>query len=135
MNKVLVDTNILIYAYSSTELKKKKLSLDILSGDNIIISTQVINEFIWVMQHKFSIDLKLINQVVKGLFISYKAGIIDQEIIMKAISISGKYGYSYWDSLILASAVINNCKYVYTEDMQHNQIIEKRVQIKNPFMQ
>jgi predicted nucleic acid-binding protein len=105
------------------------------SGDNILISTQVINEFIWVMQRKFSIDLKLINQVVKGLFISYKTGIIDQEIIMKAISISGKYGYSYWDSLILASAVINNCKYIYTEDMQHNQIIEKKVQIKNPFLQ
>jgi predicted nucleic acid-binding protein len=135
MNKIFVDTNILIYAYSSTELKKRQLSLDILSGDNIIISTQVINEFIWVMQRKFSIDLKLINQVVKGLFISYRAGIIDQEIITKAISISGKYGYSYWDSLILASAVINNCKYVYTEDMQHNQIVEKRVQIKNPFME
>jgi len=133
MNKALVDTNVLIYAYSSSELNKKQRSLDILSGENIIISTQVINEFIWVMHKKFSVDLKLINNVVRGLFLSYRVGIVDQEIIVKAISIAGKYCYTYWDGLILASALMNSCKYVYTEDMQHNQIIEKQLQIINPF--
>jgi predicted nucleic acid-binding protein len=49
MNKILVDTNILIYAYSSTELNKKRISLDVLSENNVLLSTQVINEFIWVI--------------------------------------------------------------------------------------
>ena len=53
MTKVFVDTNVLIYAYSSTELNKKQKSLDILSAEQIILSTQVINEFIWVMNKNF----------------------------------------------------------------------------------
>jgi len=134
MNKAFVDTNILIYAYSTTELNKKQRSLDLLSGDNIVISTQVINEFIWIMHKKFSVDLKLLNHVVKGLFLSYRAGIVDQEVILKAVSIAGRYNYTYWDGLILASAILNNCKYLYSEDMQHGQIIEKRLQIINPFV-
>jgi predicted nucleic acid-binding protein len=134
MNKVFVDTNVLIYAYSSTELNKKQKSLDIMSGENIVISTQVINEFIWIMRKKFSVDLKLMSHIAKSIFLSYRVGIVDQEIILKAILISGKYRYTYWDGLILASALMNNCKYIYTEDMQHNQIIENRLQIVNPFV-
>ena len=73
MNKILVDTNILIYAYSSTELKKRRISLDVLSENNILLSTQVINEFIWVMNRKFSVEMKLINQIVKALYGPYSA--------------------------------------------------------------
>ena len=134
MNKAFVDTNILIYAYSSTELEKKEISLDILKDKNILMNTQVINEFIWVMSKKYAVNIKLLNQIVKNIFISYNVGIIDQDVIMKAIFISGKYGFSYWDSLIVAFAVMNDCKYLYTEDMQHNQVIERRLRILNPFL-
>lgn len=46
LNKVFIDTNILIYAYSATELDKRKISLAILESYNIVISVQVINKFI-----------------------------------------------------------------------------------------
>ena len=74
------------------------------------------------------------SHITKSIFLSYQVGIVDQEIILKAISIAGKYRYSYWDGLILASALVSNCKYIYTEDMQHNQFIENRLQIVNPFV-
>ena len=41
--------------------------------------------------------------------------------------------YSYWDGLILASALKNSCSILYTEDMQDGQVIEGEVQIVNPF--
>ena len=46
-----------------------------------------------------------------------------------------KYAYSYWDSLILASALENNCPIIYTEDMQSGQIIEDSLKIINPYKQ
>jgi predicted nucleic acid-binding protein len=135
MSSVLVDTNILIYSYSTTEIEKRKASLGILSGLGVVLNTQVINEFIWVMQRKYSIDLKYLHQVVKNLFVSYTIGIIDRDVIDKALVITGKYGYSYWDSLILSYAIVHECSIVYTEDMQHGQIIEKKIKIINPFLE
>jgi predicted nucleic acid-binding protein len=43
------------------------------------------------------------------------------------------YGFSFWDSMIVASALDNHCSVLYSEDFQHNQIIEGRLQIINPF--
>ena len=53
--------------------------------------------------------------------------------IKYAIEIKKKYGYSYYDSVIIASALQNNCTILYTEDMQHKQIIENTLEIINPF--
>jgi len=45
-----------------------------------------------------------------------------------------KYQYSFWDSLMLASALENGCSVIYSEDMQHEQIIGKKLKIINPFV-
>lgn len=49
--------------------------------------------------------------------------------------LSARYGYSHFDSLILACALDTGCKRLYTEDMQHEQIIDGRLQIINPFFE
>jgi predicted nucleic acid-binding protein len=48
--------------------------------------------------------------------------------------IKERYSYSWWDSLVLASALENDCKIIYSEDMQHGQIIENTLKIVNPFI-
>lgn len=133
MNKAFVDTNILIYAYSATEPEKKRVSLELLSQEEVLISTQVVNEFIWVMFRKFSIQFKQINEIVKNFFKNFQIGAVDKEVIFKAIKFAEKYKYSYWDASILSYALLHNCKLVYTEDMQHNQIIDGTLKIVNPF--
>jgi predicted nucleic acid-binding protein len=56
------------------------------------------------------------------------------ETFKHCIAIKEKHGYSWWDSLVLTSALENNCTIVYSEDMQHNQVIENRLKIINPFL-
>jgi len=53
-DRIFLDTNILIYAYSRTESQKRKIALEILTLEKAIISTQVVNEFVWVMYRKFN---------------------------------------------------------------------------------
>jgi len=45
-----------------------------------------------------------------------------------------KYFYSYFDSLMLSSALKSSCDIIYSEDMQHGQVIEKSLKIINPFV-
>ena len=58
---------------------------------------------------------------------------IDTANVLKALDINNKTGYSYWDSLVFATALLNDCRFLYSEDMQHNQIIENKTRIINPF--
>ncbi len=58
---------------------------------------------------------------------------VTSETIETALMLKGKYHFSYWDSLMLSAALISNCEVVYSEDMQHNQTIEGRLRILNPF--
>jgi predicted nucleic acid-binding protein len=53
--------------------------------------------------------------------------------IESCLLLKEKYRYSWWDSLILASALESECALVYSEDMQDGQLIEDRLTIKNPF--
>jgi len=45
-----------------------------------------------------------------------------------------KYHFSVYDSLIIASALEAGCEVLYTEDLQHNQLIENKLRIVNPFV-
>jgi len=134
-DKVFLDTNILIYAYSIDEPKKKEKVEHILKNiKNIIISTQVINEFINVMLRKQKLKPDLLNNLINELYNNFEISPIDLIIIQKAINLTIDYKYSYFDSLMISSALINNCKILFTEDMHHNHNFENKLLIINPFI-
>lgn len=108
-----LDSNIVLYALSADE-HKHKIAHRLLSGSPTI-STQVINECSHVLRRKQHLSLT------------------DVRIQMDA-RIGDKYGYSHFDSLIIASALGACCKILYSEDMQNGQLIEHSLTIINPFI-
>jgi predicted nucleic acid-binding protein len=50
----------------------------------------------------------------------------------KGSEIAERSGFSFYDSVIVASALLAECKVLYSEDLQH-QVIEKRLTVINPF--
>jgi len=131
--KVFLDTNILIYAYSGTEPDKRDIALTILEEHSIVISIQVLNEFIWIMNRKYGISFEKL-QILSDIFWrKFEVVLLRKSSVDKALSLANQYKYSYWDSLIIASALENKCKILYTEDMQDGQIIEGKLKIENPF--
>jgi len=131
---IFIDTNILIYAYSDTELEKKKRVLSILAVESVVVSTQVINEFIWVMNRKFNVDFDSLKIIIDNIFELYKVCIINQASIQKAIEYSKRFNFSHWDSLMLASALESGCDIFYTEDLQDSQNIDNQITVINPFV-
>lgn len=129
-----IDTNILVYAYSETEPEKRRIAVQLLTDRSICMSTQVVNEFIWIMSSKYRVDMKLLSDVAKNLFLLYRIDIVDDRTIAVAIEMSMRYHLSYWDSLIVSSSMKLNCAILYSEDFQHKQIIEKSITVTNPFL-
>ena len=135
-NKNFIDTNIFLYAHLDNEFEKhnkaKFLFENTLIGQKVIISVQIVNEFYSAMsKYKYSHD-----EIVKFVSeISAKTNIqnISFDTSNKAFYIKDKYQYSWWDSLVLASALESGCEIIYSEDMQHGQIIENTLKIANPF--
>ncbi len=131
---IFIDSNILIYAHTIQDVRKSKIAQAVLSSDEIIMAnTQVINESINVFIRKFKISLNDIQKIIDQTFLYLPVKNIDDKTIQLGLNICSKYAYSYYDSLIIASALQNNCSVLYSEDLQHNQKIEKNLTIINPF--
>lgn len=57
---------------------------------------------------------------------------VDLELILRAIDLRRLHPMSFWDALIVASALHANCKILYSEDLQHGRKYEG-LTIVNPF--
>ena len=133
-DKVFYDTNTIIYLYDETETVKQKIIHQSFALIQPVISTQVLNEMSNLMLKKFKVDVTTVNTIVDNL--NDFADIVSIELvhIKKALQIKEKYQYSYYDSLIIASALESKCKILYTEDMQHGQLINNVLTIVNPYL-
>jgi predicted nucleic acid-binding protein len=57
----------------------------------------------------------------------------DHATVETAWAVESRYNLSYWDALIVAAAQAQGCRYLLSEDLQHEQQIDS-VQIINPFL-
>jgi predicted nucleic acid-binding protein len=134
--KVFVDTNIFVCAALLNErdyLKREKF-INVLRTKYVdfIVSIQVINEF-YITLLKNNIPEALIRERIDEISIDAMIIDITMETIKNAWVLRDKYKYSYWDSLIIASANESGCSILFSEDMQQGQVIENKLKIQNPF--
>ncbi len=127
------DTNILAYYYTRTDLLKRQRVGSLLLEDERIVSTQVLSELSNVLSSKVKQSWPIIHGVIQEVCDSFTLMMVTEATVTSAISLAERYKYSYYDSLILASALEAQCEVLYSEDFQHNQIIEG-VRIINPFL-
>jgi predicted nucleic acid-binding protein len=134
--KVFIDSNIFIYAYTDDDEQKHSIARDLLRNsvlnNEIILSVQILNEFYSVMT-KYKYPHNEIKSCLNEIMEQVKVMPIELETIKQCLFIKEKYCYSWWDSLVLVSALENDCAILYSEDLQHEQIIENKLRITNPF--
>ena len=137
-DKFFLDTNIFIYSFDKSNPDKQKRAKELISKAlyhySGCISVQVIQEFLNVAIQKFEIPLKkqdcniyMIN-VLEPLCEVFSS----IELYRDALEIQEGWKYSFCDSLIISAALRSNCDLLYTEDLQHGQIIQN-LKIINPF--
>ncbi|NCR41772.1 MAG: PIN domain-containing protein [Microcystis aeruginosa W13-11] len=132
-DKVFIDTNVLIYGCSEDEPDKRQQAIDCVRSGEAWISTQVLNETINVLKRKFSLSYSQIREAVQELSEGFPIVLVSVNTIEMALNLAERYQYSYFDSLILASALEAGCQILYSEDLQDGQRIENQLTIINPF--
>lgn len=132
-DRIFVDTNIFVYSVAN-DLTKRKIAEKLLIDNDIIISTQVINEFVAVTLRKKILHPEKIVEYSKQFMQIFQIILITEKTIISGFEVMMKYKLSYWDSLIIASALESSCSFLYSEDLQNGQLIESKLTILNPFV-
>ena len=132
--RIFFDTNVILYSYSIKTERKKEIARELILNSAEVISTQVMQEMCNVLTRKLKQDEVSITKVLAELNKNFFVFINNIETVNKALDIHFKYRFSYYDSLIIASALQNECSVLYSEDLHHNQKIENTLTIINPFM-
>ena len=72
--------------------------------------------------------------VLHALYLSCRVLPDAEEAFALASALRTNHRFSYWDSLIVAAALDAGCDTLYSEDMQHGQVVEGRLRLVNPFV-
>jgi len=136
--RAFLDSNIFVYAFQSADLRKQqvadKLVAEALAEQTALISFQVVQETLNVLTRKLSPPmsafdaLSYLEQTLQPLWQVQPSA----ELYRTGLRLQTRYGFSFYDSLIIAAALSAGCSRLLSEDLQHGQRIEGLV-IENPF--
>jgi predicted nucleic acid-binding protein len=130
--EVFLDTNILVYATSDGDARGPIAQKLILNRGQI--SVQVLNEFVSVARRKLRRPWPRILEDLQSFQTALPEPIaISFATHQSALGIAERDGLSFYDALIVASALEVGCTTLLTEDMQDGRVIDGRLTIHNPF--
>jgi len=137
-NHCFVDTNIFVYARDSSEpekqVKAERWLTYLWAHESGRTSAQVMNEYYVTVTQKLKPGLSrdVARSDLRALSV-WQPLEISTKLIASAWDIQDQYGYSWWDTLVISSALFLSCTYLLSEDMQHDQHIGN-LTIINPFL-
>ncbi len=134
-----LDSNIFVYLFERTEeekyLRANDLVLDNMNNRTACISYQVVQETLNVIGRRTGVNYQRVGQFLDEILIPMwriNRIIPTPELYRHGLGIRARYGFSFYDSLIVAAALGAGCTTLYSEDMQNGQRVEG-LTIRNPF--
>jgi len=133
MTNLALDTNILIYSHDQDDLYKQNIARDLMLKYPVV-SAQVVSEYINVLRRMTFIPKdKLLGLCAQALE-NARIYPVNVSVIRLAEQILHRYKLQIFDSIIIASSIAAGCEILYSEDMQHNLVINEKLTIINPFI-
>jgi len=140
MSASFLDSNVLLYLFDEGDHHKSGVAEELidkaLRTGNAVISFQVVQETLNVATKKLAVPLSSeeVDKFLETILLPLWKINPSRELYRKGLEIQYRYGFGFYDSLIVGAALKSRCGTLYTEDLQHGQIIE-RLKIVNPFLQ
>lgn len=132
MNKISIDTNILLYALDDFYPEKQNISIQIIA-DKPIFCSQCLSEFANVCLRKWKFPKSNVADLIK-MYLQQAIYIpVSEKMLIRSAEIMNKYDFQLFDSIIISAAIESGCTILYSEDMNDGQIIEGQLKIINPF--
>ena len=139
-DRVFLDSNIFVYAIDSAPSqgdkrdRARELIREHLEAESGVVSIQVFQEFFAASTGKIPSRLSVEEALEFIHYISaFEIVIPNLDMIIAAIGLHRKHGFSFWDAMIVQSAVAADCTLLLTEDFQPGFQLGP-LTIKNPFV-
>ena len=125
------DTNVLIYAFASNDPRTGAAESLLAQGG--IVGVQNLNEFAAVASRKMKMPWSDIQQALDAIRTLCPAPVpLTIKIHEAALEIAARHRYQIYDALVIAAAIASSSPILYTEDLQHGQVVGG-VTVRNPF--
>jgi predicted nucleic acid-binding protein len=134
---IFLDTNILVYAFDLSAGEKHTRAAGIVrdcwENENGCLSIQVLQELYVTLTQKIPalLDHHTARQIIADLS-CWRLSSPGPQDVLQAIDLQHAQQLSFWDAMILQSAVRLGCKRLLSEDLSHRQVFGS-VTIINPF--
>jgi predicted nucleic acid-binding protein len=130
--RAFLDSKVLIYALGDNDARRE--IADSLLALGPVVSTQVLAETAAVLRRRFQAPPATIAQVLEAILPRVHCEPLTAAMVVSALHVGERLGYAHYDSQIIAAPLAMNCEVLYSEDLQHGQVIDGRLAIVNPFV-
>ena len=133
-DRVFIDSNVWLYLFLQSDARKSDIAQNFISGNignHIFVTYQVINE-VSNQLLKNGFGEKTVRDTVMFMHKICVVRNFSRDMVILASAIRENYKISFWDSMIVAAALICDCNILASEDMQDGLKIENTT-IKNVF--
>ncbi len=130
--EAFIDTNVLLYLLSADREKADRTENILRAGG--LISVQVLNEMTAVAHWQLAMSWEELDEVLTLIRSMCRVVSLTVETHDRGIAVAKRYGLDLYDTMIVAAALLGNCKTLYSEDMCDGLLIESRLLIRNPFI-
>ena len=125
------DTNVVLYLLSADTAKADRAEELLASGGRV--SVQVLNEFAAVATRKLGMGWKDIGEILAQVRAVCAVEPLAIETHERGLAVASRYGLSVYDAMIISSALLAGCTLLYSGDMQHGQVFDRQLTVRNPF--
>ena len=131
-----LDTNVFVYLFDETDdfkrQKAERVVQQAVEKETGCVSFQVVQETINVITRKLDATPEKARQLLDHILLPLWRVNPTRALYRHGLDLQIRYRFSFYDSLIVAAALEAGCKTLYSEDLQHAQVIEG-LTIANPF--
>ena len=130
------DSNVLVYAVDPADPRKRKIAIDLIKhalevNHDGAISTQVMSEFVNVVQKKGLANLDTLDEWISHFYPLLETE-VTMDIVRQAVLIQEEYGIQFYDAQIVATAKKLGCTEIVSEDLSDGQLYHGMAAV-NPF--
>jgi len=134
--RAFFDTNVFVYADDQAaplakRERARELLRDYIASRTAVVSTQVLQEFFVVCTRKLGVPEDMARRRIE-IMSRLDVVTIHVDLILEAVDLHRLHAISFWDALVVRAAAAAGCPRLFTEDLQHGQMLGG-VRIESPF--
>lgn len=135
MASFFIDTNVVVYSFAGNEPRKRGVARALLGAESATISVQVLSELAHVLTRRLGFTPTEARSRVASIAGSCEVLAVTPSVVGDALRVMERYGYSFYDSQIVAAALAAGTSTLYSEDLHDGQVIDGTLAIRSPFRQ